>query len=74
MMTFNPNSALFIFVFVNTGLQANIPTLMVWEAVLFYVDEDAVRNIMKELFDFSKSGGNGDNPRAETMLCFTGMY
>ena len=44
---------------------------MVWEAVLFYVDEDAVRNIMQELFNFCK-GGNGDGPRAETMLCFTG--
>lgn len=38
--------------------------------VLFYVDEGAVRNIMQELFDFSKVGGNG--PTAETMLCFTG--
>lgn len=47
---------------------------MVWEAVLFYVNEDAIRNIMGELFEFSSIGGNGNGPRAETVLCFTGMY
>ena len=54
------------------GLKENIPTFMVWEAVLFYVNEDAVRNIMSELFAFAKKGGNGDDPSAETLLCFTG--
>lgn len=54
------------------GLKENIPTFMVWEAVLFYVNEDAVRNIMGDLFAFAKKGGNGEDPSAETLLCFTG--
>lgn len=52
-------------------LEKNVPTLLVFEAVLFYVDESAVRNIMQELFDFTKLGGNGDDPRAQGMICFT---
>uniref|UniRef100_A0A7S1Z823 Rieske domain-containing protein n=1 Tax=Ditylum brightwellii TaxID=49249 RepID=A0A7S1Z823_9STRA len=52
-------------------LKENVPTFLVWEAVLFYVNEDAVRNIMNELFAFVRIGGNGGDPRAETMLCFT---
>lgn len=54
------------------GLKKDVPTFVVCEAVLFYVNEDAVRNIMKDLFSFAEPGGNGDSPRAETMLCFTG--
>ena len=54
------------------GLKENVPTFLVWEAVLFYVNEDAVRNIMDELFAFARTGGNGDDPSAETLLCFTG--
>jgi len=46
------------------GLKKDLPTLFVWEAVLFYVNEDAVRNIMKELTDFTAS-------RENAMLCFT---
>jgi len=53
------------------GLAENVPTLFVWEAVLFYVNEDAIQNIFKELFSFSQKGGNGDDPRAESMICFT---
>ena len=53
-------------------LKKDIPTFMVWEAVLFYVNEDAVRNIMEDLFSFARRGGNGDDSRAETLLCFTG--
>ena len=56
------------------GLKKNVPTFFVWEAVLFYVNEDAVRNIMKDLFEFAQPGGNGDSPNAETMICFTGAY
>jgi len=52
------------------GLKKDVPTFIVWEAVLFYVNEDAIRNIMQDLFDFAK-GGNGDSERAETLLCFT---
>ena len=29
---------------------------------------------MQELFAFSKEGGNGEDVRAQTMLCFTGAY
>jgi len=46
------------------GLNKDLPTLFVWEAVLFYVNEDAVRNIMTELTDFTSS-------RTNSMLCFT---
>jgi len=53
------------------GLAKNVPTLFVWEAVLFYVNDDAIRNIFQELFDFSQTGGNGDSARAESMICFT---
>ena len=53
------------------GLKKNIPTFFVWEAVLFYVNESAIRNIMSDLFAFAQPGGNGDSPKAETMLCFT---
>lgn len=53
------------------GLKENVPTFFVWEAVLFYIDEDAVRNIMNDLFKFAQPGGNGESPRAETLLCFT---
>ena len=49
-----------------SGLDSSLPTFFVFEAVLFYVNEDAVRNIAKELFDVAR------NPTAgETMLCFT---
>jgi O-methyltransferase involved in polyketide biosynthesis len=51
------------------GLKVGVPTFFVWEAVLFYVNEDAVRNILQELFSFAQPDGNGG---AETMLCFTG--
>ncbi len=54
------------------GLKENVPTFLVSEAVLFYVNEDAVRNFMMDLFKFAKEGGNGKSPHAETLLCFTG--
>jgi len=47
----------------NSGLDTSRPTFFVFEAVLFYVNEPAVRNIMQELFYYSKT--------VETMLCFT---
>lgn len=53
------------------GLKKDVPTFFVSEAVLFYVNEDAVSNIMKEFFDFSKPGGNGNSDKAETLVCFT---
>ena len=55
-------------------LKENVPTFLVSEAVLFYVNEDAVRNFMMDLFKFAKKGGNGESPHAETLLCFTGMF
>jgi len=55
----------------DTGaLKKDVPTLFVSEAVLFYVNEDAIRNIMQEFFDFA-NGGNGESKRAETLFCFT---
>lgn len=51
------------------GLKENVPTFFVSEAVLFYVNEDAVSNIFQEFFDFTKN--NGDSPKAETLFCFT---
>ncbi len=44
---------------------------VIYFLVLFYVNEDAVRNIMQELFDYSKSREDGKD--SESMLCFTGM-
>lgn len=52
------------------ALKKDIPTLFVSEAVLFYVNEDAIRNIMQEFFEFA-NGGNGQSKRAETLFCFT---
>jgi len=52
------------------ALKKDVPTLFVSEAVLFYVNEDAVSNIMNEFFDFA-NGGNGESPKAETLFCFT---
>lgn len=46
------------------NLNPNLPTLFVWEAVLFYVDEIAVRNIFNEL---TKYGDDNSN----TMWCMT---
>jgi len=53
------------------ALKKDVPTLFVSEAVLFYVNEDAVRNIMNDFFEFASEGGNGESPRAETLFCFT---
>jgi methyltransferase (TIGR00027 family) len=53
------------------GLKEGVPTFFVWEAVLFYVNEDAVRNILQELFSFAQPGGNDG---AESMFCFTGTF
>jgi len=53
------------------SLKKDIPTMVVSEAVLFYVNEDAVMNVMQEFFDFAKPGGNGDSEKAETLFCFT---
>eukprot|EP00587_Corethron_hystrix_P003373 CAMPEP_0113314904 /NCGR_PEP_ID=MMETSP0010_2-20120614/10777_1 /TAXON_ID=216773 ORGANISM="Corethron hystrix, Strain 308" /NCGR_SAMPLE_ID=MMETSP0010_2 /ASSEMBLY_ACC=CAM_ASM_000155 /LENGTH=853 /DNA_ID=CAMNT_0000171281 /DNA_START=275 /DNA_END=2836 /DNA_ORIENTATION=+ /assembly_acc=CAM_ASM_000155 len=53
------------------GLKKDTPTLFVSEAVLFYVNEGAVRNIMNDFFNFASQGGNGDSERAETLFCFT---
>lgn len=50
------------------GLKEGVPTLFVWEAVLFYVNEDAIRNIMRDLFDFCSPEGNQG---VESMLCMT---
>jgi len=52
-------------------LKKDTPTLFVSEAVLFYVNEDAVSNIIQEFFDFASEGGNGESARAETLFCFT---
>ena len=50
------------------GLQVGVPTLFVSEAVLFYVNEDAIRNMMPDIFQFcSPEGNNG----AECMVCMT---
>lgn len=47
------------------GLDPDVPTFFVFEAVLFYVNESAVRNIMDELFSYSQSD------KSESMLCLT---
>lgn len=42
------------------GLESDVPTLFIWEAVLFYVKPEAVMNIFEEVFRF------GDN----SAMCF----
>lgn len=54
-----------------SGLKKDVPTLLVSEAVLFYVNEDAIRNIMEDFTTFASEGGNGNSERAETLICFT---
>jgi O-methyltransferase involved in polyketide biosynthesis len=51
------------------GLRREIPTLFVFEAVLFYVEEDAIRNIMSDLTSFMNSW---EERGAEALLCMTG--
>jgi len=51
------------------SLKSGIPTMVVSEAVLFYVNEDAVKNVIEEMFAFAKSGE--DDEQAETLFCFT---
>ena len=51
------------------GLREDIPTLFVFEAVLFYVEEDAIRNIMGDLTTFMNSWRERG---AEALLCMTG--
>jgi len=53
------------------GLKKDVPTFFLFEAVLFYVNEDAIRNIFDELSAFAQPGGNGENEKAETLICFT---
>jgi O-methyltransferase involved in polyketide biosynthesis len=53
------------------GLREDIPTLFVFEAVLFYVEEDAIRNIMDDLVSFM---GSWQERGAEALLCMTGAY
>jgi len=66
-----PNPRSLIKTLRETGkLKKDIPTLFVSEAVLFYVNEDAVSNIMNEFFEYA-NGGNGESERAETLFCFT---
>eukprot|EP00520_Triparma_pacifica_P000662 CAMPEP_0118650162 /NCGR_PEP_ID=MMETSP0785-20121206/10099_1 /TAXON_ID=91992 /ORGANISM="Bolidomonas pacifica, Strain CCMP 1866" /LENGTH=943 /DNA_ID=CAMNT_0006542517 /DNA_START=61 /DNA_END=2889 /DNA_ORIENTATION=- len=43
------------------GLDPNLPTLFVWEAVLFYVNEKPKREIFKELYNFNKQEGANPN-------------
>ena len=53
------------------GVFERIPTLFVFEAVLFYVEEDAIRNIMGDLSSFM---GSWRERGAEALLCMTGSY
>lgn len=48
------------------GLNSDVPTFVVFEAVLFYVNQAAVTKIFQELSDFA-----ANEKHAETMLCFT---
>jgi O-methyltransferase involved in polyketide biosynthesis len=51
------------------GFREDIPTLFVFEAVLFYVEEDAIRNIVQDLASFM---GAWKERGAEALLCMTG--
>ncbi|GMH87648.1 hypothetical protein TL16_g10921 [Triparma laevis f. inornata] len=49
------------------GLDPELPTLFIWEAVLFYVNELPKRKIFTELYTFNKSPTHNPN----TAVCFT---
>ena len=56
----------------NSNFRTDVPTMFVFEAVLFYVEEDAIRNIMNDLSTFM-TRRNSNNPTApEALLCMTG--
>ena len=48
------------------GLDPSLPTFLCFEAVLFYVNEGAINNIMGSIFKYAESKKNG-----ELMLCMT---
>jgi len=48
------------------GLDTSLPTFLCFEAVLFYVNEDAINNLMASIFKYAESSKNG-----ELMLCMT---
>ncbi|GMH96698.1 hypothetical protein TrVE_jg53 [Triparma verrucosa] len=43
------------------GLDPTLPTLFIWEAVLFYVNESPKRRIFTELYTFNKSPERNEN-------------
>ncbi len=49
------------------GLDPSLPTLFIWEAVLFYVDPPAIKNIFDDLFSFNKVPGHS----TQSALVFT---
>jgi O-methyltransferase involved in polyketide biosynthesis len=51
------------------GFREDIPTLFAFEAVLFYVEEDAIQDIVQDLASFM---GAWKERGAEALLCMTG--
>jgi len=48
------------------GLDSSKPTFLCFEAVLFYVNKDAINNLMDSIFAYAENSKNG-----ELMLCMT---
>lgn len=48
------------------GLDTSLPTFLCFEAVLFYVNENAINNLMSSIFKYAE-----DPKKGELMLCMT---
>lgn len=48
------------------GMDTSLPTFLCFEAVLFYVNENAINNLMGSIFKYAENPKNG-----ELMLCMT---
>lgn len=48
------------------GMDTSLPTFLCFEAVLFYVNENAINNLMSSIFKYAENPKN-----AELMLCMT---
>ena len=64
-----PDNVKLIEMLQENGLDTSLPTMFVFEAVLFYVDAPAVTNIMNELSSFSSDPTRPNS--ADTLLCLT---
>lgn len=63
---FNDDNVDFMKRLEKAGMDTSLPTFLCFEAVLFYVDEKAINNLMSSIFKYAENPKNG-----ELMLCMT---